>query len=67
MLPVVCDKASGLAECAERYRKLASETLALSDSSASKLAHARYLLIAAHWYECALQCEQHLSRADKSG
>jgi hypothetical protein len=46
------------AECAEHYRELAGETLARSENAVSVDARTQYLLLAAHWYERALECER---------
>jgi hypothetical protein len=46
------------AECAEHYRELAGDTLARCENAGSADARAQYLLLAAHWYERALECER---------
>ncbi|HEX3667396.1 MAG TPA: hypothetical protein VHU23_19395 [Rhizomicrobium sp.] len=46
-------------ESAERYRELAVDTLVRSEKAGSPDARMHYLLLAAHWYERALECEGH--------
>ncbi|HEY3638002.1 MAG TPA: hypothetical protein VGK90_07590 [Rhizomicrobium sp.] len=46
------------AVCAEHYRELAVSTLARSELAGSPDARMHYLLLAAHWYERALECER---------
>jgi hypothetical protein len=46
-------------ESAERYRELAADTLIRSENAESADTRMHYLLLAAHWYERALECEGH--------
>ncbi len=45
-------------ECAEHYRELAVDTFARSETAETADARMHYLLLAAHWYERALECER---------
>jgi hypothetical protein len=45
--------------CAGHYRELAVDTLTRSETANSADARMHYLLLAAHWYERALECERH--------
>jgi len=58
MLPQHVSKTAGYTECAEHYRELAVDTLARSETAGSPDARMHYLLLAAHWYERALECER---------
>lgn len=46
------------AVCAEHYRELAIDTFARSETARTPDARMHYLLLAAHWYERALECER---------
>jgi hypothetical protein len=58
MLPHYDVQIASQAECAEHYRELAGDTLARSETAGSADARMHYLLLAAHWYERALECER---------
>jgi hypothetical protein len=44
--------------CADHYRELAVDTLARSETAASQDVRTHYFLLAAYWYERALECER---------
>jgi hypothetical protein len=58
MLPFLVGQSAGEVECAGHYRELAVDTLARSETAGSADARMHYLLLAAHWYERALECER---------
>ncbi|HEX4157229.1 MAG TPA: hypothetical protein VHY79_02035 [Rhizomicrobium sp.] len=58
MFPHHVGEAASQTECAEHYRELAVDTLARSETANSADARMHYLLLAAHWYERALECER---------
>jgi hypothetical protein len=58
MLPFHVGQSAGQVECAGHYRELAVDTLARSETAGSADARMHYLLLAAHWYERALECER---------
>jgi hypothetical protein len=58
MLPHHVGEAASQIESAEHYRELAVDTLARSETARSADARTHYLLLAAHWYERALECER---------
>ena len=71
MLPHSNVQIASQSECAEHYRELATDTLARSETAGSEDARMHYLLLAAHWYERALECERpqvvsEVSRTDTS-
>jgi len=59
MLPQSVDETAYQSDCAEHYRELAVDTLARSERAPSADARMHYFLLAAYWYERALECERH--------
>jgi hypothetical protein len=58
LFPYCTVQIASQADCAEHYRELATDTLARSETAGSADARMHYLLLAAHWYERALECER---------
>jgi len=58
MLPLHAAATANHIACAGHYRELALDTLSRSETAGSEDARMHYLLLAAHWYERALECER---------
>ena len=58
MLPDPIDVTACQSECATHYRELAIDTLTRSETALTADVRRHYFMLAAYWYERALECEQ---------